>query len=284
MTLITRRTFGLIAAGAGAAVALPASFAYAETTLERIRRTKKLTVGTEAAFPPFEFVQDGKIVGYGKDILNEVVASLGVELTQLDLPFQGILPGVLAGKFDFVATSIGVNEERAKKYAFTLPIAESTPYFLKRAGYDSIKSGADLNGKVVGTQLGTTTEQAAKATDAKLKAAGGKGFADLKLYPSFPETYLALANGEVDAVVQSLPNAAVLIKERPGVFALAGKASDTISYMGWVTRPEDKDLRDYISSVILTLRDNGKLYAFQDKWFGFRMPIPEAGYLPPGAV
>jgi polar amino acid transport system substrate-binding protein len=116
VTMITRRTFATALAGAGAAMLAPRA-AVAETTLERIRRTKKMTVGTEAAFPPFEFVQDGKIVGYGKDILDAVVADLGVELTQLDLPFQGILPGLLAGKFDFVATSIGVTAERATKYA-----------------------------------------------------------------------------------------------------------------------------------------------------------------------
>ena len=97
--------------------------ANAETTLEKIKRTGKVTVGTEAAFPPFEFVEDGKIVGYGKDILDYIIADLGVELVQLDLPWQGILPGVLAGKFDFVATTVSVRPKRAKTYAFTVPIA-----------------------------------------------------------------------------------------------------------------------------------------------------------------
>ena len=90
---------------------------HAETTFEKIKRTGKVTVGTEAAFPPFEFVEDGKIVGYGKDILDYIIADLGAELNQLDLPWQGILPGVLAGKFDFVATSVSIRAERAKKYA-----------------------------------------------------------------------------------------------------------------------------------------------------------------------
>ncbi|GIS88122.1 MAG: hypothetical protein CM1200mP18_08320 [Gammaproteobacteria bacterium] len=58
--------------------------ASAETTLEKIKRTGKTTVGTEAAFPPFEFIKDGKIVGYGKDILDYIIADLGVELNQLD--------------------------------------------------------------------------------------------------------------------------------------------------------------------------------------------------------
>ena len=50
---------------------------YAETTFEKIKRTGKVTVGTEAAFPPFEFVEDGKIVGYGKDILDYIIGILG---------------------------------------------------------------------------------------------------------------------------------------------------------------------------------------------------------------
>ena len=122
---------------------------YAETTFEKIKRTGKVTVGTEAAFPPFEFVEDGKIVGYGKDILDYIIADLGVELNQLDLPWQGILPGVLAGKFDFVATSVSIRAERAKKYAFTVPIAEGTNWVMKRNGDTSIMSPDDLSGKVV---------------------------------------------------------------------------------------------------------------------------------------
>jgi polar amino acid transport system substrate-binding protein len=256
----------------------------AETTLQHILATKEVTVGTEAAFPPFEFVQDGKIVGYGKDILDAVVADLGVKLNQLDVPFQGILPGLDAKKFDFVATSVGITPERAAKYAFTFPIGVSSEVILKRAADKTISSVGDLNGKVIGTQLGTTTEQEARKADAALKAAGGKGFAELKLYPAFPEVYVALSNGELDAAVQSAPNAAVLIKEKPDVFALAGPVTDAHRYIAWVTRSGDDDLRARISAVIKGLRDNGKLAELQQKWFGFRMDIPDTGYLPPGSL
>ena len=141
-----------VAVGAALATLL-ATTAQAETTLEKIKSTGMVTVGTGAAFPPFEFVEDGKIVGYGKDILDYIVADLGVELNQLDLPWQGILPGVLAGKFDFVATSVSVRPERVTKYAFTVPIAEGTNWTMKRKGDGSITSVDDLVGKVVGTQL-----------------------------------------------------------------------------------------------------------------------------------
>jgi polar amino acid transport system substrate-binding protein len=252
-------------------------------TLDKIESSKKAVVGTEAAFPPFEFVQDGKIVGYGRDILDVVAQKLGVEVEQLDVPFSGILPGLDAGKFDFVATSVGVTEERAKAYAFTYPIAVSSEVILKRSDDDSIKSVADLAGKVVGTQLGTTTQQEAEKAQAVLKAEG-KDFKELKLYPSFPEAYLALTSGEVDAVVQSLPNAAVLVKEKPDVFALAGPVTDAKRYIAWVTRGSDLDLRDRISAILKDMQASGQLVELQKKWFGFEMDLPTDNYLPAGAL
>lgn len=269
-----------------AAVLIATSFstaAIAETTLEKIKRTGTTTVGTEAAFPPFEFVEDGKIVGYGKDILDYIIADLDVELNQLDLPWQGILPGVLAGKFDFVATTVSVRPERVTKYAFTVPIAEGTTWTMIRKGDTSIASVEDMAGKVVGTQLSSASEAAAKEYEEELKAKGLEGFKELKLYTTYPEATLALANGELDVMVQSLPNLAVIVKEQPDMFELLGGITD-LSYMGWVTRPEDTDLRDYLSSKILEMRDNGKLDELQDKWFGFRMTIPDEGYLPEGAL
>jgi polar amino acid transport system substrate-binding protein len=285
MLRINRGALGLLAGGA-CFVLVAGQQALAETTLEKIRRTGELTVGTEAAFPPFEFVKDGKIVGYGSDILAEVVKELGVKkLNQLDLPWQGILPGVLAGKFDFVATTVGINAERAKRYAYTMPIADGVPYAMKRKG-DKLAKVEDLNGKVVATQLASSTEPVARALDAKLKAAGGTGFKDLKLFTAFPESYVALANGEVDAVIQSLPSLAALVKEKPDVFELMAPTPQEggFTYLAWVTRPDDRDLRDVISAVIRKMRDDGRLAALQKKWFGFEMKIPDEGYLPPGAM
>ena len=276
----TRVAIGALAASIVLAGATGAS---AETTFERIKRTGKVTVGTEAAFPPFEFVEDGKIVGYGKDILTYIIEDMQVELNQLDLPWQGILPGLLAEKFDFVATSVSVTEERVKKYAYTVPIAEGTSWLMKRVGDDRINSVEDAAGMVVGTQLASAGEVAARAFEENhLQPKRGSGYKELKLYTAFPETYIALANGELDGVIQSVPNLAVLIKKQPGLFELVGPVMDK-AYMGWVTRPADKDLRDYLSSQILEMRDNGHLYELQDKWFGFRTEIPDSGYLPPGA-
>lgn len=279
--MITRRTFAALALGTGAVVALP-SAGWAETTLERIKRTKTITVGTEAAYPPFEFVKDGKIVGFGKDLLDAIAGKWGVEVKQLDLPFQGILPGLIAGKFDFVATSVGINQERAKRYAYTLPIADSTAYALKKAGDAQIKTVADLRGKVVATQLASAVDPVAKSLNERLKAAGG-GFADLKLFPTFNDSFLAVANGTANAALAGLPVLQNLMNERPGVFELVGKAAEVPSYNAWVVRPQDKDLRDAINAVILELKQSGKFAEMQKKWLGMTYELPTADYLPEGA-
>ena len=257
--------------------------AQAETTLEKIKRTGTVTVGTEAAFPPFEFVENGKIVGYGKDILDYFVADLGVELVQLDLPWQGILPGVLAGKFDFVATTVSVRPERAKAYAFTVPIAEGTTWVMKRKGDDSITKVDDIAGKVVSAQLSSGGQAAAEDFEKDMQARGVGSYGELKLFTAYPEIFMATANGTADVAIGPLPTLAVASKKSEGTFELVGAIRDP-SYMGWVTRPEDTDLRDYLSSIMLEMRDNGKLYESQDKWFGFKMPIPSEGYLPEGAL
>ena len=283
--LVTRnaRVWPMVAMLVAGVLAFIATGVQAETAFEKIKRTGKVTVGTEAAFPPFEFIEDGKIVGYGKDILTYVIDDMKVELNQLDLPWQGILPGLLANKFDFVATSVSVTDERVKKYAYTVPIAEGTAWLMKRKGDDRLSKVEDAAGMVIGTQLASAGEVAAKAfEESTLKPTRNAGYKELKLYTAFPETYIALANGELDGVIQSVPNLAVLIKKQPGMFELVGPVNDK-SYMGWVTRPQDKDLRDYLSAKILEMRDSGYLYELQDKWFGFRMDIPDRGYLPPGA-
>jgi polar amino acid transport system substrate-binding protein len=260
-----------------------AAAASADDTLATIKKNGKVTVGTEAAFPPFEFVKDGKIVGYGKDILDYVVAGLGVQLNQLDVPFDGLYPGLLAGKFDFIATTLLEWEGPATKFAMTMPIAEGSLSIIKRKGDATIKSADDLNGKTVGAQVGTGSVKRLELLDAKFKSDGKKGF-ETKLFNSTPEALLALANSQIDAATSLLPQLRAVVAKQPDVYELVGLLDNKHEYLGWAARPGDKPLRDYISMKIKELRDSGKLYQLQDQWFGFRMEIPDKDYLPPGAL
>ena len=87
--------------------------AWSKDLLEDVRSRGTFIAGTEARFPPFEFVENGVIVGYSADLMAEVMKALpGVKLERLDLPWQGILPGLAAARFDYVVTSVTVTKER----------------------------------------------------------------------------------------------------------------------------------------------------------------------------
>jgi polar amino acid transport system substrate-binding protein len=266
-----------------AALGLASRSATAGETLAKIKQSGKVTVGTEAAFPPFEFIREGKIVGYDKDILDSAVAGLGVQLEQIDVPWQGLFPGLLAGKFDFIASAMTMYDEPTRKFAFTMPVAEATVSLLRRKGDERIKSREDLDGKTVATQLGTGAEKLLRELDAKLKAGGKQGF-EIKSFTSAPEAFLALANNQADAAASLLPTMLTLMQRRPGIYELVGPLVAQRQYIGWVARPDDVELRDYLSAKIKELRDSGQLYQWQEKWFGFRMELPDSGYKAAGAI
>jgi polar amino acid transport system substrate-binding protein len=271
---------GVVASGFGGCGAALA----ADDIMATIKARGRLIAGTEAVYPPYDMMKDGKVYGYGRDILENVSTALKVDLEYVDLPWAGVLPGLLAGKFDMVAAAVTVTPERAQKYAFTVPIGEAAPAALKRKADTQIKSVEDMSGRVVGVQLSAGSEQAATAYEQKLVASGKPPFKEMKKFVSYPEAYIALMNGTIDVVVQSKAPFSVLIKERPGIFEIVPGTIATDTWASWCTRPSDTALRDFVSTVILQLRDSGKLYALQDKWFGFQMKIPDPGYLPAGSV
>ncbi|WP_321901891.1 transporter substrate-binding domain-containing protein [Paraburkholderia tropica] len=245
--------------------------------LARIKSNKEITVATEARYAPFEYVDNGKIVGYDADLMAYVLKSLpDVKVKQLDLPFQGLLPGLDAKRFDIVVTAVTVNKDRADHFAFTLPVADATTGVLLRANESAIKSPNDLNGKVVGSQTGSAQLQALLALDKKLKEAGGPGIKQIKQYVSFDEAYADLAVGRLDAVAQSVANLGPLMKSRPGVFTLLPQTIGPKSYFAWVAR-KDADsaaLLKLFSDGIARANKDGTMKKLQEKWFGSTMDVP----------
>ncbi len=282
MISLDRRKFLTVAGGVSLALAVP-SFAFAEGgSLADIRRRGKLTVGTEAAYEPFEFVENGKVVGYGHDILEYMAGKLGVTLDQVNLPFQGLLPGLMTHKFDFVATSVGINPERAKRFAFSEPVGVVDTVLVVRSNDGSINKADDVAGRVVGTQMGSSSQPIAQAFDAQLKAKG-TGYADIKLFQAYPDVMVALSNKTLDVGIMPSNIVAVLMKREPGQFRVVGKIGEP-KVLAWVANPQDLEIRAFINTSLTDLAKNGQLAQLQKKWFGYTMNLPTTGYLPEGAV
>ncbi len=242
--------------------------------LDEIKAKGKMVVATEAALPPFEFVKDGKIVGYHIDLMNIVAERLGVKVEQLDLPWQGILPGLLAKRFDLVVTSVSITETRYKQFLFTVPTAEATSTLLVRKGDTRFKKPEDLIGSILGAQLNSAHHLAAKKVDERFQKEKGSGFKEIRTYTAYSEVFGDLANKRVDAATAGLPVLAVLLNERPGLYEIAFPIGERV-YYGWPMRKEDTDLQRAINTVFVELKKSGKMREMQKKWFGFIMETPD---------
>ena len=237
-----RRTL-LTAAGSAALLSLPAIRpARAADTLAEVKKRGALVVGMEAAYVPYEFFKDGKIIGYDPDIIEHLVGKLGVKAQIVDTAWNGIIPALYAKKFDVIISAMTITKERAEKVLFSMPYADASNVILLRANEDRIKTADDLSGKIIGVQLGSAAAGIVKTFEAKLKAEGKPGYTDVKQYEHYPEAYQDLLNKRIDAVVNSKSTMLVVMKDAPGKFKMVGGVSDITAYFGMAFRKEDTAL------------------------------------------
>lgn len=244
--------------------------------LEDIRAEGEFEVGTEARFPPFEFVEDGEIVGYSADIMDHVMEEMpDVELIRRDVPWQGILPGLESGRFDYIITSVTATPERFEKYHLSVPIADATMAVLKRAGDERIEAPEDIGGLVAGSQTGSAQLQALEGLADEL-AEDGEPVEDIRTYTDFNEAYADLANGRVDVVINSLPNLLEAARVRPDVFEVVRPTFGPKTYFTWAGRndAESEALNAFMDEQLRRLHEDGTLAELQEKWFGDTMDLP----------
>jgi polar amino acid transport system substrate-binding protein len=269
-----RRSVLIGAAAAGAGAAWPIRSARADT-LEEVKKRGTLMVGTEAAYVPYEFFKDGKIVGYDPDIADLMVPKIGAKAQFIDTAWSGIIPALYAGKFDCIISAMTITKERAEKVLFSMPYADASNVILLRGDEASIKTADDLSGKTIGVQLGSAAAGIIKVFEAKLKAAGKPGYADIKQYEHYPEAYQDLLNKRTDAVVNSKSTLMVVMRDAPGKFKTLPGVSDVTAYFGMAFRKEDGALRDFVNTQLAQMKQDGTLSKLQAKWFGGTMETPD---------
>jgi len=264
----------IIGAGAGL-IALPALRSARADTFDAVKKKGVLTVGTEAAYVPYEYFKDGKIVGYDLDIADQIVSKINVKAQFIDTAWSGIIPAMYAGKFDCIISGMTMTKERAEKVLFTQPYADASLMILVRADESRIKSADDLSGKTLGVQLGSAAAGIIKDFEAKLKTSGKAGYADVKQYEHYPEAYQDLLNKRTDAVINSRSTLMVLMRDAPGKFKMLPGISEIPAYYGMAFRKEDVALRDFFNDGLTAMKKDGSLAKLQEQWFGAVMPTPD---------
>ena len=206
------------------------------TPMKKLEKAGKLVIATSPDFPPFESLDgSGKVSGIEIDILEEVCAQLGLTLEIQQMDFDSVLPGVQAGKYDMGVSGISVTEKRQKNVLFTDPYCLAAQAIVVKEG-SPIQGKADLTGKTVAVQTGTTAESFCMENGYTVNA-----------YAANNDAQSALLQGKVDAWVIDDLTAADMVKvynaqggdqlvilseamtTEPYAFAMAFGSEDTIA-------------------------------------------------------
>jgi polar amino acid transport system substrate-binding protein len=270
---LTRRT--LLTGFAAGLVTSSSRHAFAAQTLDALKKAGEIKVGCEAAYVPFTYRDNtGKIVGFDVEFATRMFEPIGVKPLFIDTQWSGVIPALYAGRFDTVPT-MSYTKERLERVLFSIPYADASQALLVRAAdKDKIKTIADMSGKVLGIKLGSPGETLKNRLEAQLKTERGAGFKDVKTYDDHPAAYLALAQGSVDGVLNTVPTLAVVLRDKPGAFAMVQNVGGN-NWHGYAFRKEDIEIADFMNSRITAMKGNGELGALQDKWFGFRMNLAD---------
>jgi polar amino acid transport system substrate-binding protein len=216
-----------------------------------------IRVATDATFPPLEFVKDGKRTGFDIELIEAMAKTMGKKVQWVDIDFKGLIPGLIANRFDVAASGIYMTDERRKVVDFTDPYYKGGLVVVVRKNDTSIKTPADLDGKKVTVQVGTKSVAFLKDNYPKVQ----------RVEVEKNQEMFDLVNiGRADAAVTGRPAAVEYAKVQPNVRVL-DKGLSTELY-GFALRKDETDLTAQMNKALQTLRANGTYDALATKWFG----------------
>lgn len=214
------------------------------------KNENELVMVTEAGFAPYEYYENGEIVGIDVDISKEIANYLGKELVVKDVAFDSIINEVKSGKADFAAAGISYSEERAQQVAFSIDYVTSKQVVLVRKD-SSIKNIKEISNKKIAVQLGTVADN--YVTD---------NFKDATIIRE--KKYLAtiedLKDNKVEVVVMDELPAKEMIKSNTDLKILDGQL--TIDSYGMIVNKNNQELLDAINTVLERLINEGKIEEF----------------------
>ncbi|MDQ7029868.1 MAG: transporter substrate-binding domain-containing protein [Ardenticatenia bacterium] len=236
---------------------------------------REITIGSDTAYPPFEFVdENGNIVGFDVDMMDAVCELVNCQPQFVTTAFDGIFAALAAGEFDAVVSAVTITAERAEIVDFTRPYLNAGQIVTVRSDTTDINGPEDLADKIVGVQLGTTGDIAASDYTAE---------ENIRRYQTIDVAMAALAQGDIDAVIADAPTSADIVeKQFKGQLKLVGEPF-TEEYYGIAVRKETPELTEAFNAALEVLIQNGTLQELANTW---GLPessvqnLPESGLQP----
>jgi len=234
-----------------------------ETTVDtanlKLVEPGRLIAGSDTAFPPMESMVGTVAEGFDVDLVAAIAQKIGLESIFQTEVFDTLIPTLKAGgKFDIIASSMTITEERKQEINFSDPYIDSNQSLAIRADDTTVKSAVDLSGKKVGIQSGTTGEAWAQENI--------KG-ATLVPFKTATEAFAALQAKNVDGVVNDLPVTAYIVKDASRGLKIVQEIPTGEQY-GFGVSKDNPDLLAAINKALADLKADGTYDQIYAKWFG----------------
>ncbi len=223
---------------------------------------KDVVFAVDATYPPMEMVDAQKnIIGFGPEIVAAIGKAAGFNPILKNTAWDGIFAGLASGKYDAIASSVSITEERKQSMDFTDPYFEVKQGVVAAKGAN-IASVADLAGKTIASQIGTTGYFVCK----KIEGATAKSYDEIGL--AMEDLY----NGRLDAVIADdavASNYALQHEQYSQKLTLAFLIeSDTPEYLGFAVNKGNAEILELINKGLAAIKANGEYDAIYAKWFG----------------
>lgn len=242
--------------------------ASAMTGMAQAKEWKTVRFGIEGAYPPFSWTEaDGSLKGFDVDMANALCKEMKVECKIVPQDWDGIIPSLLARKYDAIIAAMSITDERKKKVDFTGKYALIPNKFIAKKGAALDFSKEGLKGVKIGVQRATTHDK--YLTDNYGDAV------EIVRYGSFDEAYLDLANGRIAAVLgdASALEEGVLNKAGGEAYEFVGLSLTDPKWFGdgfgIAVRKQDKDLTQKLDMAIKSLRQQGIYQEIATKYFNY---------------
>lgn len=218
-----------------------------------------LTVGANVGNVPWEFQDDtGAIVGFEVDLATEVAKCLGRDIKIENIPFNGLFSAVQSGRIDMAMSSITITQKRLAEVSFAQPYYDSDQSLTVTAA-SGLKGLADMSGKVIGVDTGSTGDMWATENQAKY------GFSDIRRFEGLAPAMLDLGNGRIDGYISDIPALQYYAKDKPQ-FSVVERILTGEQYSMMFAK--DAPLAAEVSAVITAMKEDGFIAERHKKWFG----------------
>lgn len=245
------------------------------SALGRIKKAGRIVIATDALYPPDEFKQGERIVGFDVDLGTAVARKLGVKAEFQDVKFDTIMPALSAGEYDLSLSSVTDTKDRESRFDFVTYLSAGTVLMVRRGNPKRLRpDGTSLCGRRIAVETGTTQEDELVAKTVADPGAGARADAcrnagrPAPIRLSFDDQEAAdraLARGSADAVLTDAPCALYGVRRSPARFEVSGRPYDTALY-GIVVPKHRPELRDAVLRAVRDLMSDGSYRRMVARW------------------